>query len=108
MNLDNNKTFYVSLGIKTNPLFGKKLYYYLSDFHSGFIYLFSLRYSFLSYNEEHSLFSFFLFICFLLPEKYFSYVINSSCRCIHFATVNRQLLRFKTHFEGQKKQPAQP
>lgn len=66
MNLDNNKTFYVSLGIKTNHLFGKKALLLL---HSDFIYLFSLLYSFLSHNEEYSLFSFFLYTRFLYSLK---------------------------------------
>lgn len=80
VNLDNNESFYVSLWIKISVW--RKFYYYFSGFHSGFIYLLSLLYSLSYHIKRKQLVLFFIYSFPLLPEKYFSYLLHFSSRCI--------------------------
>lgn len=82
VNLDNNKTFYVSLGITTNHLFEGSFTITFLVFTSDFIFLLSLLYSLSYHMKRIQLILFLLIYSFpLLPEKYFSYMLHFSSRC---------------------------
>lgn len=60
----------------------RKVYYSLSGFHCGFIYLLSLLYSLFYQIKRTQLVPFLIYSFPLLPEKYFSYMLHFSSRCI--------------------------